>query len=93
MIDLEFTHTADGCLDAGYLRLKHSPVTGRYCTDIIMVRPAYRRQGIATALLQRAAEQLGYTPEPEAIIPSPTAQGFWSRQGFSTGFNQSILEA
>jgi len=92
MTDLEFTHAADGCLDAGYLRLKFSAITGRYCTDMVTVRSAYRRRGIATRLLERATEQLGYYPEPEAIIPSATARGFWNQQGFTTGFNQRILE-
>jgi ribosomal protein S18 acetylase RimI-like enzyme len=77
--------------DAGYLRLKLSSITGRYCTDMIAVKPAFRRQGIATHLLEKAQYALGYIPEPEAIVPCANAQGFWSKQGFETGFNQQVL--
>jgi len=91
--EIEITFPAGSHTDAGYLRLKYSGHRGRYFTDMISVRPAYRRRGIATALMNQAAAALGYAPEPEAIVPSATARGFWQRQGFSAGFNQSKLEA
>jgi len=81
------------CPDAGYLRIKRSTITGRYCTDILVVRAAFRRRGIGSALLEYAAAELGYTPDPEAILDNQTAPGFWAKRGFTTGFNQSILEA
>ena len=79
--------------DAGYLRLKYSAITGRYCTDIIVVRREYRRMGIGSALLNYAAQLLGYTPDPEAILPNASAPAFWQAHGFNSGFNQAALEA
>jgi len=89
---IELTRAVGSTPDAGYLRLEFSAERGAYYVDIVSVRPAFRRQGIASGLLQQAADMLGYTPEPEAIIPSAQARGFWGARGYKSGFNQSKLE-
>jgi GNAT superfamily N-acetyltransferase len=79
--------------DAGYLSLGFSHDRGAWFTDVIAVRPAYRRQGIGTRLMTVATELIGYEPAPEVIMPSAVAKGFWSARGHAAGFNQSKLDA
>ncbi len=93
MQEIEYYHAVGDVKDAGYLRIKYSDMISAYCTDIIMVRVAFRRQGIASALLERAKADIGYIPAPEAILDNKTAPSFWNQKGFSTGFNQAYLDA
>lgn len=88
--EIEFT-ASEGTAELGYLRLKHSTVRGSYFVDIITVKSTARRRGIASKLLNIASDLLGYIPEPEAILDSGLA--FWTKRGFTTGFNQSKLDA
>lgn len=91
METIELTIERDG-RGAGYLRLEYSPERDVYYTDIIHVCAAYRRQGIGSELMAMAEKQLGYIPEPEAIVHNAAARAFWSRRGFTEGFNQEKLE-